>query len=61
MNAKIDSYHMLLNARQNDPAIQKVILTITCSRSKGPLGVTFDNKLKFDSHNERVSQRSRKK
>ena len=60
MKANHDKFHLLLSSRE-DTNIQIANVTIKSSTSKKLLGVTVDNKLKFDKHVENVCQKASRK
>ena len=60
MEANRDKYHLLLSSHEN-ANIQIANATIQSSISKKLLGVTIDNKLKFDKHVENISQKLSRK
>ena len=53
MKANHDKCHLLLTSHE-DANIQIANATINSSTSKKLLGVTIDNKLKFDKHLENI-------
>ena len=60
MKANHDKSHLLLSSRE-DVNIQIANVTIKSSTSKKLLGVTIDNKLKFDKHVENICQKASRK
>ena len=60
MKVNYDSCHLLLSSDE-DVNIQIANVTIKTSTSKKLLGVTVDNKLKFDKHFENICQKASRK
>ena len=60
MKANLDKCHLLLSSHE-DINIQIANVTIKSSTSKILLGVTIDNKLKFDKHAENICQKASRK
>ena len=60
MKVNHDKYH-LLSSSHEDVNIKIANVTIKSSTSKKLLGVTIDNKLKFDKHVENICQKASRK
>ena len=60
MKANHGKCHLLLRT-QEDANTHIANATINCSRSQKVLGIVFDNKLKFDKHNENICQKAKRK
>ena len=60
INANHDKCHLLLSSHE-DANTQIANVTIKSSTSKKLLGVTIENKLKFDKHVENICQKASRK
>ena len=60
MKAKHDKCHLLLSSRE-DTNIKIANVTIKSFTFKKLLGVTMDNKLKFDNHVKNICQKTSRK
>ena len=60
MKVNRDEYHLLLSSHKG-ANIQIVIVAIKSSVSKKLIGVTIDNKWKFDKHVENICQKASRK